>query len=57
MQIQCTIQQGQMWFSIGEHSLEVNPILLVKATQLTLDCVRYCTDKPCTKSQHCNLTR
>lgn len=31
MQIQCTIQQGQMWFSIGDHSVEVNPVYLMKA--------------------------
>ncbi len=30
MQIQCTIQQGQLWLSIGEHSIEVNPIYWLK---------------------------
>ena len=30
MQIQCTIQQGQLWFSIGEHSIEVNPVYWLK---------------------------
>ncbi|HQV22106.1 MAG: YaeQ family protein [Moraxellaceae bacterium] len=31
MQIQCTIQQGQLWLSIGEQSIEVNPIYWRKA--------------------------
>lgn len=28
IQIQCTIQQKQIWFSIGEQSIEVNPVYL-----------------------------
>lgn len=31
MQIQCTIQQGQLWLTIGEHSVEVNPVYWLKA--------------------------
>ena len=31
MQIQCTIQQGQVWLTVGEHSIEVNPVYWLKS--------------------------
>jgi uncharacterized protein YaeQ len=32
MQLQCTIQEGQLWFADNEQSVVINPILLKVAT-------------------------
>ena len=32
MQLQCTIQEGQMWFADNEQSVVINPVLLKVAT-------------------------
>ena len=32
MQLQCTIQEGQLWFADNEQSVVINPVLLKVAT-------------------------
>lgn len=34
MQLQCTLQEGQLWFADNEHSVVINPVLLKTASPL-----------------------
>jgi uncharacterized protein YaeQ len=31
MSLQCTIQEGQVWFSAGEETLQIEPVVLQAA--------------------------